>query len=502
MRTSVKRHPYTIDYRVAMDEAGLLLAVDAMMISDGGPYTGNSPRVIDQACIFSCGPYRVPNVHVIGKSVVTNNPLGGAFRGYGINQPAVAMEQMMDELALKLDMDPFELRRINMLELGDETITGQMLTSSVGAIPTLDAAKRAFDEEWPEHAARARAGYRVGFGVAAGYKNVGAGKGKVDDSGSTFTLQANGRVELRASVVDMGEAIRTTMTQLGCQVTGIDFMSFDLITQDTAMTHSHRSASGERQTLISGNAVLLAGREFKQQILSTVAEWTGVTPEELTLVGNAVRTQWSQYQSDEVVMTLGEIAERAAVENVVLKAEAVYTAPKTWPLSDTEARRTVPREEYRNYPTYAYATQVAMVEVEEATGQVTLVNMIAAHDVGIPINPQQIRGQLIGSISMGQGWALSENYPSVDGRSPWKRLDYRNLGVPTSENATKVRVEIIEDPFEDGPYGAKGISEIATVPSTPAVLNAIHNATGVRVHTLPVDPARLKEAMDNSATSI
>lgn len=194
------------------------MAVDATIVSDGGPYTGNSPRVIDQACIFCCGPYRVPSVHVVGKSVVTNNPLGGAFRGYGINQPAVAMEQLMDELALTLGMDPFELRRINMLVEGDETITGHYLTCSVGAIPTLDAAKAAFEQDWPEYAARARPGYRVGFGVAAGYKNVGVGKGKPDDSGGTFTLLANGRIELRASVVDMGEAIRTTMTQLGCQI--------------------------------------------------------------------------------------------------------------------------------------------------------------------------------------------------------------------------------------------------------------------------------------------
>ena len=108
------------------------------------------------------------------------------------------------------------------------------------------------------------------------------------------------------------------------------------------------------------------------------------------------------------------------------------------------------------------------------------------------MNPQQIRGQLIGSVSMGQGYALSENYPSVNGTPPWRRLDYRRLGVPTSLNATSVRVEIVEDPFPEGPYGAKGISEIATVPSTPAILNAVHDATGVRVHRIPVDPELLR----------
>ncbi|MGH9139225.1 MAG: xanthine dehydrogenase family protein molybdopterin-binding subunit, partial [Acidimicrobiales bacterium] len=410
-------------------------------------------------------------------------------------QSAVAMESMLDELAYKLDMDPFELRRKNMFVEGDSTITGQYLPSSVGAIPTLDACKAAFDEEWPVYQAKARPGYRIGYGVASGYKNVGAGKGKVDDSGATFALLPGGRIELRASVVDMGQAIRTTMVQLASEATGIGFGQFDLITQDTALTHPHRSASGQRQTLISGNAVVIAGRSFKRRLLDAVAGWHGMDADELMIAGDEVRTQWSQYRREEVVMTLVEVAERAAADGVELSAEAVYEAPKTWPLSDQEARRTVPREEYRNYPTYAYATQVAIVGVDEDSGRVDLLRVIAAHDVGVAINPQQIRGQLIGSVSMGQGYALSENYPSEQGRPPWKRIDYGRLGVPTSVNATTVRVEIVEDPFPEGPYGAKGISEIATVPSTPAILNAVYDATGVRVYDLPVDPERLRAAM-------
>jgi CO/xanthine dehydrogenase Mo-binding subunit len=164
-------------------------------------------------------------------------------------------------------------------------------------------------------------------------------------------------------------------------------------------------------------------------------------------------------------------------------------------MSDQEARRTVPKEKYRNYPTYAYATQVAIVGVDEATGRVDVLRVIAAHDCGVPINPQQIRGQLIGSVSMGQGLALTENYPSVNGTPPWRRLDYRKLGVPTSLNATTVRTIVVEDPFPEGPYGAKGISEIATVPSTPAILNAVYNATGVRIYQTPVDPDLLRERL-------
>jgi CO/xanthine dehydrogenase Mo-binding subunit/aerobic-type carbon monoxide dehydrogenase small subunit (CoxS/CutS family) len=495
LRTSVKRHPFELDYRVAVDADGLLLAVDARMICDGGPYTGNSPRVIDQACIFSCGPYRVPNVRIDGKAVLTNNPLGGAFRGYGINQAAVAMESLMDELAIKLEMDPFEFRRRNMYVEGDYTITGQHLPSSVGAVATLDACKEAFEEEWPAYAGLARPGYRIGYGVAGGMKNVGAGKGKIDDAGATFTLKPDGRVELIASVVDMGQAIRTTMVQFAAQSTGLEFERFDIITMDTSIVHSHRSASGQRQTLVSGNAVVIAGKQFKKLLFDLVSGWTGKAPEELALIDGEFRTQWTQYVVEERVMTLEEVHARAKAEGIDVRTEAEYVAPQTWPLSDQEARRTVPREKYRNYPTYAYATQVAIVGVDEATGRVDLLRVIAAHDCGVAINPQQIRGQLIGSVSMGQGLALSENYPSVNGSPPWRRLDYRRLGVPTSLTATTVRTIVVEDPFAEGPYGAKGISEIATVPSTPAILNAVHNATGVRIHATPVDPQLLKAAL-------
>jgi CO/xanthine dehydrogenase Mo-binding subunit/aerobic-type carbon monoxide dehydrogenase small subunit (CoxS/CutS family) len=501
LQTGVKRHPFELHYRVAADPDGILQAVDAELLMDGGPYRGHSPRVIDQACIFSTGPYRVSNVRLDGRAVITNNPLGGAFRGFGINQAAVAMESMLDELANKLGMDPFELRRRNMLVEGDTTISGQMLTSSVGARGTLEACQAAFDEEWPSYAAMARPGYRVGYGIASAYKNVGAGKGRIDDAGATYRLLPDGRVEFRASVVDMGQAIRTTMVQLASQSTGLDFESFDILSGDTSLTHPHREAVGQRQTLIAGKAAVLGGEQFRARLIELVSGWTGRKPEDLTVAGNEIRTLASDPGGEQTVCTLPELYARAAQEGTTVDADVVYLSPKTWSMADHEARRTVPREEYRNYPIYNYATHVAFVGVEEATGRVDLLHVIAAHDCGVPINPLQIRGQLIGSVSMGQGYALSESYPSVEGRPPWRRIDYRRLGVPTSLNATSVRIEVVEDPFAEGPYGAKGVSETATVPSTPAILNAIYNATGVRVTEIPVDQKALADAIAGRAPS-
>ena len=201
----------------------------------------------------------------------------------------------MDELAVELGMDPFEFRRRNMYVEGDYTITGQHLPSSVGAVATLEACRPRSRRSGRSTQAMARPGYRIGYGVAGGMKNVGAGKGKIDDAGATLTLKPDGRVELIASVVDMGQAIRTTMVQLAAQSTGLSFGRFDIVTQDTAIVHSHRSASGQRQTLVSGNAVVIAGKAFKRRLFELVAGWSGRAPEELAIVDDEFRTQWTQY---------------------------------------------------------------------------------------------------------------------------------------------------------------------------------------------------------------
>ena len=188
LRVSTKRHPYVMDYRVGFSADGTLHGVDATLLSDAGPYTALSPRVIDQACIFAFGPYRVPNLRVEGWAVHTNNANASAFRGFGINQVAVAIESLIDEGGRRLGIDPFALRALNALEPGDHTISGEILRHSVAIRATLDAARDAWLEESPRWESAKCEGRRIGMGVASGFKNVGAGKGKVDDAGAIFSL--------------------------------------------------------------------------------------------------------------------------------------------------------------------------------------------------------------------------------------------------------------------------------------------------------------------------
>ncbi len=368
-----------------------------------------------------------------GGPTIINNANASAFRGFGINQPAVAIESLLDEAARKLELDPFEIRLRNALEVGDRTISGEILKVSVATRATIEAARDALQHELPAITAARTAGRRIGIGVASGFKNVGAGKGKLDDAGAIFILQPDGRIMLRASAVDMGQGIRTAPVQVAAHTLDLDGSIFDIITADTALTIRHGGAVGERQTLISGKAVELGALEFKTRLLQKAAGFTGVPAESLRLKGREVVNQ-----NGEGVIALVDLATRL---------------------------------------------------VDEATGKVKVLKIIAAHDCGRAINPLKIEGQIEGSCAQGMGYALSEAYVLEKG-IPVTRT-YKQLGVPKITDTPEIHCILIEDPEPGGPFGAKGISEVATVPITPAILNAIYDAVGVRITRLPATPDKI-----------
>jgi CO/xanthine dehydrogenase Mo-binding subunit len=344
----------------------------------------------------------------------------------------------------------------------------------------MEAARDALEKELPAIKAAREQGRSIGIGVASGFKNVGAGKGKLDDAGAIFVLQPGGRVQLRASAVDMGQGIRTALLQVAAEVLAVDEALFDVVTGDTFLTMRHGGAVGERQVLVSGKAVELAAGEFKKRLLQKAAACLGLAVDSLTLAKGVVADHQGR-----PLMTLEDLAQAGAP----VEASYYYTSPPTYALADKEARENVPPAEYRNYPAYAYATQVAVVEVDQTSGRVKVRKIIAAHDCGRAINPQKIEGQIEGSCLMGLGYALSESY-ELDRGIPETKT-YRQLGVPTIKEAPDIKCILIEDPDPGGPFGAKGIAEVATVPVTPAILNAIYDATGVRIRKLPASPEKV-----------
>lgn len=485
-RVGTKKHPFEMDYEIGADEQGKLLFLKAKLMADAGPYTSLTIRVLDQAVIFAGGPYEIPNARVDAVAVFTNNANTSAMRGFGINQVAVPVESLLDELSRKTGIDPFELRRRNILALGKKTLAGQILNSSVGIKATIDRCEESMERD----IAHFRSLYanestkRLGIGIASAFKNVGAGKGRAEDAGAVFSLEPDGRVLARVSGVDMGQGFRTAILQIAVQATGLSPGTLQLITGDTLLTPKHNCAIGERQTLICGKAALLAAEAFKANLLARAAQQYGKAVEGLDVRQDRV----VEKADGRTVVTLAGLAKELQPGESI-KGECEYLAPPTYALYDIEARKRVPPEEYRNYPSYAYTTHVAFVEVDTLSGKVKVLKIIAAHDVGVAINPQKIEGQIEGSALMGLGYALKEEFVVEQGE--FRSRNYRDCGIPTIYDMPSIEVIVIEDPEPIGPYGAKGISEIATVPATPAILNAIYDAIGKRIYSLPAKPQRI-----------
>lgn len=450
---TTKRHGYHTDYEIGFTRDGKFKYLDSCMFSDGGPYEAESYGTLMTGCLMSGGPYIIENVRVDARCIRNNNLQGGAFRGYGINQAAISIETAMDMMAEKLGMDPFELRRRNAVYPGSYSVGGELLESSMGMHDTIDQCERRLKEALKEYEGRYPKGSKVlGWGVASGFKNSGVGKGIfIDDGACRLTLQADGRLRMVVSGTDMGQGFRTAMVQIAAEAMEMDMDQIDIVIGDTDITIPTGESVSERQTLCDGRAVYEACRKLREE-----------------LAANPWKPGETRY------------------------AEYYFQAPECFAIGNFEGAK-AKGVRYRNFPAYAYATQAAIVEVDTATGQVKVLKIIAAHDVGRAINPRIIEGQMHGSCSMGQGYALTEGYPTENGYPVKKR--YKDLGLPRAEDTPDYELILIEDPEPIGPYGAKGVSEVATVPVTPAILNAISRAIGVRINKVPATPEVILEAI-------
>lgn len=460
LKVTTKRHGYHTDYEIGFTKEGKFQYLDCRMFSDGGPYEAESFGTIMTGCLMSGGPYIVNNVRVEGSAIRNNNLQGGAFRGYGINQAAISIETAVDMMAEKLGIDPFEIRRRNAVYPGSYSVGGELLETSMGMHDTIDLCEISLKKALKEYEGQYPQGSKVlGWGMASGFKNSGVGKGIfIDDGACKLTLQKDGRLQMIVSGTDMGQGFRTAMVQIAAETMDMPIDKIDIIVGDTDITIPTGESVSERQTLCDGRAVFECCEELKKEL--ETHPWLP-----------------------------GE--ER--------KAEYYFRAPECVGIGEFEKAKEKGIR-YRNFPAYAYATQAVILEVDTETGHVKLLKIIAAHDVGRALNPHIIEGQMHGSCSMGQGYALTEGYPTKNGY-PVKKY-YKDLGLPKAEDTPDYEIILIEDPEPLGPYGAKGISEVATVPITPAILNAIYNAIGVRINKVPASPEIILEAIRTGSCDV
>ena len=468
MASTTKRHPARMSATLAADRDGTLLAYDFEGDFNTGAYSSWGPTVANRVPIHASGPYRIGAVRALTRAVYTNNAIGGAFRGFGVPQSTLLNETLVDMLAERLERDPLEYRFEQALRAGDTTPTGQMLSASVGMQACLAALRPA----WREARERVARSHARGVGVACMWYGIG-NTVIANPSSMQVGLRRDGRCMLYNGAVDIGQGSFTVMAQICADALGVPVALFDQTTADTDLTLDAGKSSASRQTFVSGNAARAAGADLRARLLALLGMPAHAR---LELDGATLR---GAADGRHVALELAQLPVDARGD---VALGSGYFDPPTIAL-DADGQG-VP------YATYGFAAQFAEVEVDVDLGTVRVLSIHAAHDVGRAINPTQVEGQIHGGIAQGIGLALMEEY--VAGRTD----NLHDYLIPTVGDVPPIVVHLIEDPEPLGPYGAKGVGEPALVATAPAILNAIHHATGVRMAEVPVTPDRLRAALD------
>lgn len=476
-----KRHATQIRVKLGAKKDGRLTAVESELYGDTGAYASLGEKVLTRATTHSSGPYDVPHARADCYAMYTNNPPAGAFRGFGVTQSAFAVESMMDMLAEELEIDPIELRRINALHVGSVTNTGQLLRESVGLNECIERVaaeleRQAGPEPFCSRSVEGAPHLRRAWGFAVAYKNTGLGGGAPDKAGAEVELYADGTLEVRTSSAELGQGLVTVLRMIVAEEFRVPAERVKVLVMDTDLTPDGGPTTASRQTFVSGNAARHAAQTLRQAVASTLAEKYDYPPEQIRFVEGLAQVNGH-------AVPLGEVVALMHAEGREPRALYEYWAPTTQPLGDGGDMHFA----------FSFAAQAAEVEVNTLTGEARVLRVIAANDVGRAINPLGLKGQVEGGVMMGLGNALTEHFIVEDGVVYTDHLArYRMPSIALTPEITPI---IVEHPVEAGPYGAKGVGEIVSIPTTPAITNAIYNAVGVRVDRLPVDQAELVKAM-------
>jgi CO/xanthine dehydrogenase Mo-binding subunit len=461
MGATPKRHPARVRVRVGATPEGHLIGAEVDVLLDGGAYATLSPLVLFQAAAHACGPYRVPNVRVDAKAVRTHRMPSGTFRGTGASEVAFAFESQMNALAERLEIDPLELRRKNVLRVGDETITGQRLDASVGLSEVLDEVEQA--SEWT--AKRSLFSHdggvvRRGIGVAASYLGIGLGplgRSLQPGAGASVVVAPDGSVAVAVGIADTGQGEATVCAQIAADALGCPVDLVRLVETDSSRVPDGGSSSGSRGTFVTGAAIRDAAAKIRAAIEKA---------------GGDGGLAWKDCVS------------LCAQKHVGLAAHG-WAAP-------TEPTFDLSTGQGDAYPAYTFSACVAEVEVDTATGETRVVRVTSGHDVGRVLNPATAEGQVEGGVVLAVGLALLEEQAA-------ERLGAASDGlagytIPACIHAPDVRSVFVEHAHPWGPRGAKGLTDAPPIAAVPALTAAIAQATGARMLTLPATPERVLAA--------
>lgn len=418
-----KRHPINMQYEVGCDSNGKITAVRARMVGDSGAYASVGMKVLERAAGHATGPYHTPAVDVASVAVRTNNPVCGAFRGFGANQAQFAMEGCLDRLAEQVGISGWEIRKRNVIKPGEVWGPGQIMDDGcAGADECLDVIRPYYDD------ARAQ-GKAVGLGL--GLKNSGLGNGFREVTRAVVRFRSDGIVEVRHGWTEMGQGVHTVALQVAVEELGIDADSIRVIV-DTTRQLGFGQTTGSRGTLMAAASV-------QQACIAAKADGC---KKDIDYMGEHV-VDWTHH--------LGE----PGIENPII------------------------------HSAFGYAAQLVIMDKETQK----IEKVVAVHDVGRAVNPLLCEGQIEGSVHMGLGYALTEDFPSDDRGFP-TNMTLRSLGILRAKDVPPIEVKLVECPQPRSAYGIKGVGEIGLVPTAPAVAAALHETDGQWRTTLPMKPAK------------
>ena len=465
LAATTKRHPAVIHHRTGLTRDGRIVAQDIDLVLDGGAYTTLTPVVLSRATIHAGGPYDVENVRIRSRAVATNTPPNGAFRGFGAPQAEFAAEMQVNRAADALGISPLEIRRLNAYRPGGITATHQVLAGDVAALDVLDRAAEASELERTrartaaERATRpADARVARGIGVALAWHGAGFTGSGEEKMGSIASLEltADGRIRILTAQTEMGQGTKTIFPQLVAGELEIDIDAVEVAPTDTSIVPDSGPTVASRTAMVVGGLLVYAARRLKSAVEGRTGRAFGLS-----------------YQDDARDHGATRIDEQFAPYPGRHFDDATYTGDA--------------------YPSYGWAAAVAEVEVDLDTAEVSVLSVVAADDVGRVIHRVLCEGQVEGGTLQAVGYATIEEIKLLDGRYLNDRL--QTYLIPTSLDAPRIEAILVEAPFEDAPHGAKGVGELPMDVGAPAVVAAIHDATGVWIHDLPATPERILAAL-------
>ncbi|GAA4542527.1 hypothetical protein GCM10023175_18000 [Pseudonocardia xishanensis] len=481
------RHRFETTLATAADSAGVIRALEADVAVDNGSYNHMGTSVMRVGVITLGSMYRPEGVRFDARLVDTATQPGGQFRGYGTPQVSLAMESQVDEIAARLGIDPLELRLRNLAPEHATTLSGyEVGTNRLG--DCLVAVREGLG--WDAPRTPERAGVATGRGVAAGSHGSGAyAYEHADRSDAALDLYADGHVRVRHGGADAGTGQNTILAQVAAQELGIDVADVSVTSMDGEHTPFELGAWSSRGTHMTGSSVGQAARELAATLRALAAEKLGT--DAVTLVGGRAESEAGSVDLGDLVALSDDTrpdpvpGEREGED--VLSHETSYRLRGTEPLNPAKSTANLS-------PTYTYAAHGARVEVDRLTGTVRVVDYVAAHDVGVAINPTLVEGQIAGGVAMGLGAALGEELVREGGRIV--NTGYLHYAMPRNADLPSIRPVIVANPDETrGPYGAKAVGEMSVIPPGAAVANAVADAIGVRIRELPITPDKILTAL-------